>query len=179
MAQNNSQHTAQWTGLLSDAAATHALAHWFGLHTPCGTVIALDGPLGAGKTAFAQGFMAGLGVAGPVVSPTFILLNRYEGRCPAGHIDLYRLQAGADDGGFLLELDELLDGQTILLVEWANRLPHWLPAEYLQVDLDYLTDPAAGRRVTITARGEALAKLLAQLQTDLPREVQPDVHLGP
>ena len=93
---------------------------------PPGTVIALEGDLGAGKTAFARGFARGLGITEPVTSPTFTILQSYEGgRLPLWHFDLYRLE---DEG----EMDEIgyedcFYGEGVSLVEWASRMPDCLP----------------------------------------------------
>lgn len=85
-----------------------------------GTVL-LFGQLGAGKTAFVRGLLAGAGgEPDDVTSPTFTLIQQYAGRLPVTHVDLYRLSAvEADDLG----LDEILSGAGIVAIEWADRLP--------------------------------------------------------
>ena len=99
---------------------------------PPGTVIALEGDLGAGKTAFARGFARGLGITEPVTSPTFTILQSYEGgRLPLWHFDLYRLE---DEG----EMDEIgyedcFYGEGVSLVEWASRMPDCLPENTVHV----------------------------------------------
>ena len=75
------------------AEATRALAAGIARHAPPGTVIALSGELGAGKTCFIQGLAAGLGVEGPVTSPTFVMIAEHAGRLPLYHVDLYRTEA--------------------------------------------------------------------------------------
>lgn len=158
---------ARWasrTGIITSAEDLAALAFELGRLIPCGGIVALTGPLGVGKTTFAQGFLAGLGVREPVSSPTFTLMHRYQGRCPACHVDLYRLEPGLDPGGFLPELEEALDGVTVLIIEWADRLVDWLPADHLSVELSYLPEAAAGRRVVLRAGGPRHGRLLAALQ---------------
>lgn len=150
-----------WSGLLTTAATTHALAHRIGQLIPCGGIIALTGPLGVGKTAFAQGLLAGLGVDEPVTSPTFTLMHRYEGRCPACHIDLYRLEPAAGLSDLLPELEEVVDDVTVLVIEWADRLGAWLPTDHLAVELSYLPAAAEGRRIVLTAGGPRHRRLLA------------------
>lgn len=89
-----------------------------------GTFVLLHGDLGAGKTAFVRGLAAGLGAdPGDVSSPTFVLIQHYQGRVPLTHVDLYRLDTGpaVDDLG----LEELASGG-VVAIEWAERLPRAL-----------------------------------------------------
>lgn len=100
-----------------------------------GDVVALNGPLGAGKTHFAKGIVSGIGSADEVTSPTFALVNEYSsGRFPVFHFDFYRLDS-ADE---LLRIgwDEYLDDEGIVLVEWASKFPDLLPAGARILDLD-------------------------------------------
>jgi tRNA threonylcarbamoyladenosine biosynthesis protein TsaE len=84
-----------------------------------GDLLLLAGELGAGKTTFVRGLARGLGVTAAVQSPTFQLVRVYPGRVQLAHIDLYRLETGADLGD--LGLDDLLD-QGVVAVEWGDRL---------------------------------------------------------
>jgi tRNA threonylcarbamoyladenosine biosynthesis protein TsaE len=122
----------QWN--LVDAGATQALGRRLGESAPSGGVLALSGDLGAGKTCLAQGFGAGLGVQGPITSPTFTLVWVHEsGRLPFAHADFYRL----GDGSELQELglDELLEGDGVAVIEWADRFKEALPADRLSGSL--------------------------------------------
>jgi tRNA threonylcarbamoyladenosine biosynthesis protein TsaE len=103
-----------------------------------GDRLALIGPLGAGKTQFAKGFAAGLGVADVVNSPSFTLMAEYAGRLPLFHQDLYRLGGASDAlaGGLL---DERQDAG-VTLSEWAERLPASLDPERLEVRFSVLGD---------------------------------------
>jgi len=114
---------------LPDLAATEALAKRLAPLAQRGDVIALAGPLGAGKTAFARAFIRALGVAGEVPSPTFTLLQTYEAKpCALYHFDLYRLKHAN-------ELEELgwddARSHGIILVEWPERAGGRLPADRL------------------------------------------------
>jgi tRNA threonylcarbamoyladenosine biosynthesis protein TsaE len=90
-----------------------------------GSVYALNGPLGSGKTVFAKGFAEGLGVAEEVTSPSFALIIEYSGRLPFFHIDLYRRASRAELEG--LGLEEIFSGSAVCLVEWAERAAGLLP----------------------------------------------------
>ncbi len=100
-----------------------------------GDLILLAGELGAGKTAFAQGFGAALGVREPITSPTFILASQYEGRLDLNHLDVYRMEQLAEvlDVG----LPEMLDEDGVTLVEWGDAIIPALQPEYLLVRLTY------------------------------------------
>ena len=97
-----------------------------------GDVLVLVGDLGAGKTAFVQGFAAALGFAAPVTSPTFTLANRYEGRLVINHLDVYRFDGPEEVRD--LALPELLD-EGVTLVEWGDTIVAALPAEHLSVTI--------------------------------------------
>lgn len=93
-----------------------------------GSVIALVGGLGAGKTHWTKGFVAGLGCSSEVTSPTFGLLHEYPGgRIPVFHLDFYRLNSEAELLG--LGWDELLDQEAIIIAEWADKFPELLPPD--------------------------------------------------
>jgi tRNA threonylcarbamoyladenosine biosynthesis protein TsaE len=99
---------------------------------PPGTVIALDGPLGSGKTALVRAIASSAGVPAEIVtSPTFVLINEYPSRLPIYHFDAYRL---ADEDEFLeLGPDEYFFGRGWTFVEWASRVQRCLPRNYLAV----------------------------------------------
>ena len=115
-------------------------------------VIALSGPLGAGKTVFVKGLADGLDVekAQPVTSPTFVLLNKYRGRVPLYHFDAYRLRSAAEM--FEIGCEEIFFGPGVSVVEWADRVPECLPDERLWIRIE-ITGPAT-RRITLTPHGE-------------------------
>ena len=95
-----------------------------------GSILALSGGLGSGKTTFMKGLCSGLGVRGAdeVKSPTFVLMHIYEGRCPIYHFDLYRLDSAGEAEGLGLE-ECLADQSSITCVEWAERAAGLFPKE--------------------------------------------------
>ena len=84
------------------------------------TILALSGDLGAGKTTFVQGLASGLGIEDPIVSPTFVYLNIYEGTIPLYHFDLYRLKTPSDFAE--LGFDEYFARGGICAIEWPERI---------------------------------------------------------
>ena len=110
-----------------------------------GDVILLSGPLGAGKTTFAQGFGAGLNISEPIVSPTFTIARELKGQFPSGnsahliHVDAYRLGGNAYDELESLGLDEELEDpsdNTIILMEWGEQMAAALAPERLEIHID-------------------------------------------
>lgn len=124
--------------------------------------IALTGNLGAGKTTLVQGIGAGLGVHGPVVSPTFTMLNEYDdGRLPLFHLDMYRLSdaelgEAVDMELLKLELVEISCGRNLIVIEWADLVDGCLAGrDHVLVHLDYGDDhDEPERRATISSTGK-------------------------
>ncbi|NEP12536.1 MAG: tRNA (adenosine(37)-N6)-threonylcarbamoyltransferase complex ATPase subunit type 1 TsaE [Symploca sp. SIO2C1] len=137
------------TIFLADAEATEALGISLGESLPAGSVILLEGDLGAGKTTLVQGLGKGLGITEQIVSPTFTLINEYpEGRIPLYHLDLYRLQPPEIE---TLNLEMYWEGIEIPLgivaIEWAERLPY-KPLSYLKISLTYQADSSRQANLT-------------------------------
>jgi tRNA threonylcarbamoyladenosine biosynthesis protein TsaE len=116
-------------------------------------VVLLTGELGAGKTTLVQGIVAGLGSSDHVQSPTFTLIREYTGRLVVAHVDVYRLERVQDVVD--LGLEEIGDGEALLLVEWGDAVQDLLPADRLQVAITTL-DPTGSddaRRIELTSQG--------------------------
>ena len=136
----------------SDVEQTRSIAGRIaGLVRP-GDLILLSGDLGAGKTAFVQGFGRALGVEDPITSPTFTLAQRYEGTMVVNHLDVYRL--GHIDEVLDLALPELLDERSVTVIEWGDAIAGALPADYLEVQLRLGHGPN-DRVIALRAVGEA------------------------
>ena len=139
-----------------DPEATRALGARLAIVAQAGDLLCLWGDLGAGKTVFAKGFGAGLGVSETIASPTFILMNEHPGRLPLFHVDLFRLDDASDAlaGGLLDERR----GSGVTLVEWPDRLGASLPMERLDVEIDGTADEP--RTITLRAGAPDLARYL-------------------
>ena len=122
---------------------TRELGRRLGAAAVPGTVLALIGPLGAGKTQLAKGVAEGLAVSGVVNSPTFVLMNEHRGRLPLYHIDAYRLDDPEEAVAAGLLDERQSDGVTV--VEWADRLAGWLPVERLEIEMEAVPDAPMGR----------------------------------
>lgn len=149
------------TFAIADSAATEAFGRRLGELLFPGAVVALVGPLGAGKTHLVRAVAAGLGLTCPesVTSPTFVLIQEYPARLPVYHFDAYRLTGPEEFAA--LGSDEYLYGNGVCLIEWADKVRPCLPPEYLWVAIDVPDEHR--RRFTVTARGRQYEELLARL----------------
>ena len=128
-----------------------------------GTVICLDGDLGAGKTLFVQNLAASLGVQGEVTSPTFNLMNVYEdGRLPLVHFDLYRLEQEyeLDEIGFY---DYAENPEGLVLIEWAEKFPECLPENHIALQIQR-TDVENERVLVFSLAGSALQDVYKEME---------------
>ena len=134
------------------AQETYELGKRLGREAQAGEVYCLDGDLGTGKTVFTQGFAAGLGIEGPVNSPTFTILQQYEdGRPPLYHFDVYRI-------GDVEEMEEIgyedcFYGEGVSLVEWSSLIREILPEKVIRVTIE--KDMERGfdyRRITVEGK---------------------------
>ena len=119
---------------------------------PAGTVVGLAGDLGAGKTVLADGLLhgAGLDPSVRVTSPTFTLVNRYPGRLPYAHVDLYRLESASEAIDAGIEEIMLDPGNGLVVVEWFDKLPQIWPPCFLRLDIEI-----ESRRVRVIRAGGA------------------------
>ncbi|NGP46547.1 tRNA (adenosine(37)-N6)-threonylcarbamoyltransferase complex ATPase subunit type 1 TsaE [Bacillaceae bacterium SIJ1] len=122
-----------------------------------GSVLTLEGDLGAGKTTFAKGLAQGLGVQGVVNSPTFTIIKEYEGSSiPFYHMDAYRLDGAEDDIG----IDDYLFGQGVTVIEWPDIIADFLPGERLDICFFYEEHSRKIQLRPIGAKYESLCREL-------------------
>ena len=142
---------------------TIQLAEKVGKRIREGTVLCLDGELGAGKTLFVQSLARTLGVESEVTSPTFNLMNIYEGICPIIHFDLYRLtqEEELEDIGFY-EYIEVSEG--IVVIEWSDKFPDSLPEEYVRIRFERVEDSEQARKIVFSCEGEENEDFLKELE---------------
>jgi tRNA threonylcarbamoyladenosine biosynthesis protein TsaE len=127
-----------------------------------GDVVALTGELGAGKTQMIKGLAQGAGVrrSAYVSSPSFTLINEYQGKLPFYHIDLYRLGEEKEAEG--LGLEEYFQGGGITAVEWADRIASLLPEELLRIHIQYIGKST--RSVEVVGKGKRYEELVNRLR---------------
>jgi tRNA threonylcarbamoyladenosine biosynthesis protein TsaE len=125
----------------SEAEETHNFGFEFSKQLSPGSIICFYGDLGAGKTTCIKGICAGLGVSQPVTSPTFTLINEYNGRLPIYHFDFYRI--GSSNETFELGLDEYFFGEGVCLIEWPDVINELLPPNRFEFHLkwDFSDEP--------------------------------------
>ena len=143
-------------------AATLSLGKMIGERLREGSIIALTGELGCGKTLLTRGICAGLGVSQRQVnSPTFVLVNEYRGRLPVFHMDMYQLGAATDavEFGFFDYLARSRSG--VMIIEWAEKITGVLPDDCLKIKFDIVS--ARKRRLEFTASGDKYADLLKEI----------------
>ncbi|WP_409305890.1 tRNA (adenosine(37)-N6)-threonylcarbamoyltransferase complex ATPase subunit type 1 TsaE [Peribacillus sp. SCS-155] len=122
-----------------------------------GDVIALEGDLGAGKTAFTKGIAQGLGITRTVNSPTFTIIKEYHGKMPLYHMDVYRVSDDEEDLGF----DEYFEGPGLTVIEWAHLIKDQLPSELLTIYI-YRTGDTS-RRLVLEPQGERYHRLCKEI----------------
>ncbi|MEH2067135.1 MAG: tRNA (adenosine(37)-N6)-threonylcarbamoyltransferase complex ATPase subunit type 1 TsaE [Nostoc sp.] len=155
---------------LPDTEATLHLGISLGESLSPGSVILLEGDLGAGKTTLVQGIGKGLGITEPIVSPTFTLINEYtEGRFSLYHLDLYRLEPQEVPS---LNLESYWEGLEvtpgIVAIEWAQRMPY-KPDSYLSISLTH--GHQGGRLAEIIPFNCAIDKIIPAIYSRIHREV--------
>ena len=138
--------TASATIASQRAEETEAAGERLGRTLGPSDVVGLIGELGAGKTCFVQGLTRGLGVTVHATSPTFVLVNEYRGRLPVHHVDAYRTTTVTELAD--LGLEEMIDGDGVTVIEWAEKARPLLPARTIYVRIDGVGDEP--RMITIT-----------------------------
>jgi tRNA threonylcarbamoyladenosine biosynthesis protein TsaE len=137
-----------------------------------GDLLLLVGDLGAGKTAFTQGFGRGLGVEDHITSPTFALVQSYRGRLALHHLDAYRLEQVAE--ALDLGLSELLDEGAVTVIEWGDVIAPVLPHDYLEVHLRHVPGEPDRRDVELVPVGPRWSARVRALSVAVARWAGPD-----
>jgi tRNA threonylcarbamoyladenosine biosynthesis protein TsaE len=150
--------------LAADPACTERLGEALGSRLRPGDVVALVGPMGAGKTTLARGVARGLQIDDPdaVASPTYLLVVEHSGATPLVHADAYlpeKLSQFLEDGG----LEYLFDEQKVVLVEWADKIPKLLPESVLWVNMGHRE--SGGRSVHMRAGSAGAFPWLTEIRT--------------
>jgi tRNA threonylcarbamoyladenosine biosynthesis protein TsaE len=152
----------RYTFLSNSPAATFGFGKRIGEQFEAGSIIALIGELGCGKTLLTRGICAGIGVPlRQVNSPTFVLVNEYQGRLPVFHMDLYRL--GEIVEGFEIGVLDYLAraGAGVMVVEWAEKILSLLPGEHLRVEFQILS--VRKRQIELSSVGDKFGSLFKEL----------------
>ncbi|MFZ5569802.1 MAG: tRNA (adenosine(37)-N6)-threonylcarbamoyltransferase complex ATPase subunit type 1 TsaE [Thermodesulfobacteriota bacterium] len=141
---------------------TRSLGYRMGQRLTGGTILALEGELGSGKTVFVQGLASGLDVPESyyVVSPTYTIVNEFPGRFPLVHVDLYRISAA--DEMDAIGLADAYTGREVVAVEWANRLPEGYWRIHIRVVFTVTGDDL--REINLIPYGQAAADLIGEIK---------------
>ncbi|GAB4331235.1 MAG: tRNA (adenosine(37)-N6)-threonylcarbamoyltransferase complex ATPase subunit type 1 TsaE [Candidatus Abyssubacteria bacterium] len=157
--------------LLSDSPdKTRKLGESLGACLPTGSVIALVGQLGSGKTVFAQGLATGLGVAPDeyVSSPSFAIVNQYRGRVPIFHVDTYRLHSEPEM--VALGYEEYFDPGGVTIIEWADKVRGLLPEQHIIVEFSITGHTTREMHVTLVGAWDpAVASRITHALTQAER----------
>ena len=137
-----------------------------GKYLMAGDVVALIGDLGTGKTQLAKGLARGVGVPEEycITSPTYTIVNEYQGRIPLYHFDLYRLEGNSDLEN--LGYEEYFGGRGVTVIEWAEKIIHLLPAKRMEIRISHLGDYARG--FEIIGFGDHYCKIVDEVVSFLP-----------
>ncbi|QPC48200.1 tRNA (adenosine(37)-N6)-threonylcarbamoyltransferase complex ATPase subunit type 1 TsaE [Mangrovibacillus cuniculi] len=149
----------EWTTTTPEE--TTQLAQDIATHLSPGTVLLLEGDLGAGKTTFTKGVAKALNIKRTVSSPTFTIIKEYKGTMPLYHMDVYRLGESEEDLGF----EEYFYGEGVTLVEWAHLIQDQLPEQYGVLRIERIGDEV--RKITYTPVGDKYEKLEKVLEESL------------
>jgi len=152
--------------LLSDSpAVTMSLGKTLARHARPGDIVCLYGDLGSGKTTLVKGLASGLGIDPVKVnSPTFVLMNAYQGRIPVYHFDFYRLERAEEIAA--IGYEEFLYGEGVSVIEWAERFGNLAPKENLS--LRFVHQGEDQRLIEFSAQGQRYQELLQKMR---PHEI--------
>jgi tRNA threonylcarbamoyladenosine biosynthesis protein TsaE len=131
---------------------TLELGYRLGNQLKKGDIICLNGDLGAGKTAFTSGIAKAMGIQGYITSPTFTIVNEYNAAVPLYHFDVYRIVDS--DEMYEIGFDEYIDGNGIIVIEWADSIKNIIPQNQISVRIKKTTENEDARDITIDFAGD-------------------------
>ncbi len=140
---------------------TKRIGEMIGRSAEPGDVVLFTGDLGAGKTTMSQGIAAGLGIMNDVTSPTFTLMQIYQGTMPLYHLDVYRLNS--EEEALDIGLEDVLYGDGLCLMEWAEQFPNLWPDDYLLVRIERSEETIRDMELTGVGAGEVLLDRVSKL----------------
>ena len=143
---------------LEDENKTKEIGYKLGKLLTPGSVICLIGDLGAGKTTMTQSLAKSLAVDDYITSPTFTIVNEYEGKMPLYHFDVYRI--GSSDEMYDIGYEDYINGEGVCIIEWANLIEDILPDEYLYIELRYKD---MSREMILNPIGKKYEKIVEEL----------------
>ncbi|MGO3728712.1 MAG: tRNA (adenosine(37)-N6)-threonylcarbamoyltransferase complex ATPase subunit type 1 TsaE [Enterococcus viikkiensis] len=145
---------------LINTATTEELGKIIGATAEPSDNLVLTGDLGVGKTTLTKGIALGLGIDQMIKSPTYTIIREYQqGRLPLYHMDVYRIEGGADDLG----LDDYFEGDGLSVIEWGRQLGDYVPEDYLELILSKDEGDENLRRVELTPHGTAAENFQARI----------------
>lgn len=153
-----------WMITTKSPEETQAFGAILGALLDGGEVILLVGSLGAGKTTLTQGIAKGLEVDAYTKSPSFVLVNEYQGRLPLYHMDLYRIEDSNE--AWDLGLDDYMDGHSVLVAEWGDRAPAAFPSDHLRIEIQVGSETQ--RTFTLAPEGPTAARLVERVSSRWP-----------
>lgn len=125
-----------------------------------GDILCLNGDLGAGKTTLTKSIGLGLGVEDYITSPTFALINEYEGNFPVYHFDVYRLEGVGDS--FDLGFDEYFFGRGVCIIEWAEKIEEVIPEDRIVLDIEKTSE--MGRKINLRGYGSRYLEVIKEME---------------
>ena len=144
---------------LENEKATSSLGEKIGKFLFPGSILCLNGDLGAGKTALTKSIALGLGIREDITSPTFTIVNEYEdGRLKLNHFDVYRI--GSSDEMYDIGFEEYIASEGVCIIEWSQIIEDILPDERLDINIKYEDE---GRRLEFSPRGQAYKCLVEEV----------------
>lgn len=148
--------------LMKNERETTELGYKLGSLIDFPAIVCLSGDLGAGKTTFVQGFSKGLGVSENITSPTFTIVNEYNGRLKLYHFDVYRISSS--DEMYEIGFDEYISSDAVCIIEWAEMIEDLLQGiEKLWIEIKYAEGSTFKRELLMRPEGEKYEKLVEEL----------------